>query len=496
VPKLIFKVRENLFTQMTRTARLIYNCSNFAPELSRSLHTLTNLYLVAMRAHGDEFSDVVLPLSQTYDTDKGRRMLAIRPFLSCDPPVARKLAEEFEDCPTLVRLCLENDDERAGRGNIREYAQRFPLFLEHLFYDLIKQGRLGDTITEAQGSDNGLPLLKEFVQHCRTDGSGCEKDKAMMCNVHRLIWLLDVEEESYPDSGDTLSQLALMDPKAVDRTETCSSKRRRIHAALGVLSRIAQQDSSVEALRNELKKQDMVQMHVYPQMFAQGHCGIGNYPIETKDQDAARVHRGQLTNEEIACSCVHEVARMATEARDIRDLDVEAVLRIFRQALEMLDMSDGGLPSLDHRALQRLDPLDPSSPEDRACCEKLTERWRVWSLAIRLDEGLWKKQDMERQQGHDNTVFITLVEKWLSYVLERNGDEARGQALSLLRAQINLAGSADQNWMSDMKTHNIWMDSLSDVADKLDDFSVRNIGAKLSHLQEVQSRQYSSFSDV
>merc|ERR1711871_680660 len=101
-----------------RTSHLLYNCANFAPELSKSLQGLATLYLLAMRAHGAGFTPTVFPFApQSVDSDKLRQELAIRPFLSCDLAVAKKLAEEFEDCPSLVRLCLEDPNRVSGSAS-------------------------------------------------------------------------------------------------------------------------------------------------------------------------------------------------------------------------------------------------------------------------------------------------------------------------------------------------------------------------------------------
>jgi len=463
VPKLLFVARNRLFAQMMRTSQLLYNCANFAPDLSKSLEGLTTLYLLAMRAHAQPFTPTVFPFApQSFDSDKLRQELAIRPFLTCDLSVARKLAEEFEDCPSLVRLCLEDPNRHSGTAALEAYAAKYDYFLEHLFCSFLRQGRLGDALTtaervEAGGRVSGLGALQAFLNGCSPD-AGC--DYSFMQKVERLGWLLQVQGDRFSDSVQTIGRLAVgtvsgrglgagTGVSLEDGTmEMGTSTRRRIHAAIGLLSGIAssgeiERGPEIEKeLTAELKKQNAVQMHVYPRAYSKGITGIGNYPVKGPAND--EIHKGLLQPQQIARDCMLSAAHSESP-----------VLRL-KLGLEILDIKSSCEDisfNLGNQAVGGDFKAAISSMTNLAdpCRQALLERYRIWRAAIEMNAEEWNSPHFESEmagRASHHLVFLKLAREWFHYQAARSGEEAKNFEYNLLDAQL-LLDSTMEKWLSE-----------------------------------------------
>ena len=228
--------------------------------------------------------------------------------------------------------------------------------------------------------------------------------------------------------------------------EMGTSTRRRLHAALGILSGIAaggevERGREVEKELNlELKKQNAVQLHVYPRAFSRGITGIGNYPVKGPQNED--IHKGLLQPHQIARDCMISAGQSDNP-----------VLRL-KLGLELLDMrsscedishclSQQGVGDDFQKAILCLtNPTDP-------CRQALLERYRIWQAAIEMNAEDWNLPHFESQmagRSSHHLVFLHLAKEWCYYQGQRGGEEARNFEFNLLETQLMLDAEL-QKWL-------------------------------------------------
>jgi len=495
VPWLIYQVRDPLLRQIRLTSKLIFDCANCAPALTRSLYALVHLYLMALRKHGQQEGASAFPVI-TEETDKSRKELALAQFLSCDPEAARRLAEEFEVSNILVKLCLENSDEDGSQELIREYACQYPLFLEHLFLCLTEQSRLGDVLDAASYCEGGFKALRAFLECCKNPGNGCTELKE---KIQRLEWLLNVmEEQNFDSASSTLKDLATAPPEDVKDTvhslglSSASSKRRRMHAALGFLSRYAWnasvQDDITHAAQAELRKQDVVQMYAFSSSFSPGACGIGNYEVsDGSSQQNPEYHQkiiqGVLEESEIAKQCIENVIGQynqigGCDMRDgVHDAKLEQLATLacnnLQIALETLDLQINSETLLratqKHRTEQDPTGIIGLKQSDVPESKNLTARCEVWRCAITLNTDVWRDPRCEAFSAQQSLVFLKLAEQWLLYIFRQSG-----QRLEYVKNEYIL--------LKELVKPSVSQELLIDVPYDYNDIEGRNVESKLLQL--------------
>eukprot|EP00658_Telonema_sp_P-2_P001842 TRINITY_DN10687_c0_g1_i2.p1 TRINITY_DN10687_c0_g1~~TRINITY_DN10687_c0_g1_i2.p1 ORF type:complete len:924 (+),score=269.64 TRINITY_DN10687_c0_g1_i2:128-2899(+) len=304
-PRLPYLLRAELFEVIRHVGHRIEDRlqGSWAPQLKRSLLVLVRLYLMAHRAHGlakqGEVSLAQGPYedkeyAKPHDMLGGAKLVLFRrskvlySLMVCDSPSAQQLAEEFEDCTTLVYVALRTEDPVAGRAKLVEYVSRFgKVFMTELLALLFAHRRTGDILefvlkdVHQEHRELALESLQEFIDDelkCVEGGNDAE------ARLHQLQWLMQLRAGSAAPDSASCEAAAIALHKLGGHGGVLDQQT---HAALACLTAAAteptsgQQGSRSMAVTSALKRCRLRAMEVAlcPEEFTARCCGVGEYPV-------------------------------------------------------------------------------------------------------------------------------------------------------------------------------------------------------------------------